>query len=151
MNATRPCKEEPCLRNGTAKRLHKSDTQTERKLLMAQRHSTPTLSKLNSATNVSPLGRESSPKNDISLLRIPQRTEEEEHGFSLTPCSDITLAELKIAGFTSRNSKFYPSTLAEVERNILHHFQIGDLTDNFIVKDVSTPSRALFSFHRCPF
>ncbi|MFA0472729.1 hypothetical protein AB4564_19460 [Vibrio sp. 10N.222.51.E8] len=69
---------------------------------MAQRHSTPTLSKLNSATNVSPLGRESSPKNDISLLRIPQRTEEEEHGF-------------------------------------------------FIVKDVSTPSRALFSFHRRPF
>ncbi|MFA0268920.1 hypothetical protein AB4490_19245 [Vibrio cyclitrophicus] len=118
---------------------------------MAQRHSTPTLSKSNFSDQRFAAGHESSPKNDISLLRIPQRTEEEEHGFSLTPCSDITLAELKIAGFTSRNSKFYPSTLAEVERNILHHFQIGDLTDNFIVKDVSTPSRALFSFHRCPF
>ncbi|CAK2045405.1 conserved hypothetical protein [Vibrio crassostreae] len=34
---------------------------------MAQRNSTPTLSKLNPATNVSPLARESSPKNDISL------------------------------------------------------------------------------------
>jgi len=33
---------------------------------MAQQHSTPTLSKLNSATNVSPLEHESSPKNDIS-------------------------------------------------------------------------------------
>lgn len=33
---------------------------------MAQRHSTPTLSKSNSATNVSPLEHESSPKNDIS-------------------------------------------------------------------------------------
>ncbi|CAH6836378.1 conserved hypothetical protein [Vibrio chagasii] len=92
-------------------------------------------------------GHESSPKNDISLLRIPQCTEEEEHGFS----SDITLAELNIAGFTSRDSKFYPSTLAEVEKSILHHFKIGDLTGNFIMKDVSTPSRALFSFHRCPF
>lgn len=34
---------------------------------MAQRNSTPTLSRLNPATNVSPLARESSPKNDISL------------------------------------------------------------------------------------
>ncbi|MGD8231335.1 hypothetical protein [Vibrio sp. TRT 1302] len=33
---------------------------------MAQRHSTPTLSKSNSATNVSSLEHESSPKNDIS-------------------------------------------------------------------------------------
>jgi len=33
---------------------------------MAQQHSTPTLSKLNSATNVSPLEHESSPKNDNS-------------------------------------------------------------------------------------
>ncbi|MBN3495689.1 hypothetical protein [Vibrio neptunius] len=33
---------------------------------MAQRHSTPTLPKWNSATNVSPLEHESSPKNDIS-------------------------------------------------------------------------------------
>ncbi len=135
----------------TAKRLHKSDTQTERKLVMAQQNSTPTLSTLTLSDQRFAAGHESSPKNDISLLRIPQRTEEEEHGFSLTPCSDIALAELKIAGFTSRDSKFYPSTLAEVEKSILHHFKIGDLTDNFIVKDVSTPSRPLFSFHRCPF
>ena len=118
---------------------------------MTQQNSILTSSKSNLSDQRFAAGHESSPKNDISLLRILQRTEGEEHGFSLTPCSDITLAELKIAGFTSRNSKFYPSTLAEVERNILHHFQIGDLTDNFIVKDVSTPSRALFSFHRCPF
>ncbi|PHN85625.1 hypothetical protein CSB62_12030 [Vibrio splendidus] len=118
---------------------------------MAQRYSSPTLSKSMFSDQRFAAGHESSPKNDISLLRIPQRTEEEEHGFSLMPCSDIILAELKIAGFTSRDSKFYPSTLAEVEKNILHHFKIGDLTDNFIVKDVSTPSRPLFSFHRCPF
>ncbi|WP_368085696.1 hypothetical protein [Vibrio splendidus] len=118
---------------------------------MAQQHTTPTLSKSNLSDQRFAAGHESSPKNDISLMRTPQSTEGEEHGFSLTPCSDITLAELKIAGFTLRDSKFYPSTLAEVEKSILHHFKIGDLTDNFIVKDVSTPSRALFSFHRCPF
>ncbi|MGR5558847.1 hypothetical protein ACQKQC_21460 [Vibrio fortis] len=118
---------------------------------MAQQNSTPTLSTLMLSDQRFAAGHESSPKNDISLLPIPQRTEGEEHGFSLTPCSDITLAELKIAGFTSRDSKFYPSTLAEVEKSILHHFKIGDLTDNFIVKDASTPSRTLFSFHRCPF
>ncbi|MEZ8862530.1 hypothetical protein [Vibrio sp. 10N.247.311.51] len=33
---------------------------------MAQQNSTPTLSRLNSATSVSPLEHESSPKNDIS-------------------------------------------------------------------------------------
>ncbi|CAK2663493.1 conserved hypothetical protein [Vibrio crassostreae] len=118
---------------------------------MAQQNSTPTLSTLTLSDQRFAAGHESSPKNDIYLLRIPQRTEEEAPGFFLTPCSDITLAELKIAGFTPRDSKFYPSTLAEVEKSILHHFKIGDLTDNFIVKDVSTPSRALFSFHRCPF
>jgi len=112
---------------------------------MAQQNSTPTLSTLTLSDQRFAAGHESSPKNDISLLRIPQRTEEEEHG------SDITLAELKIAGFTSRDSKFYPSTQAEVEKSILHHFKIGDLTGNFIVKDVSTPSRSFFSFHRCPF
>lgn len=37
---------------------------------MAQRHSTPTLSKFQSATNVSPLGGESSPKNDVSLSEV---------------------------------------------------------------------------------
>ncbi|CAK2729528.1 conserved hypothetical protein [Vibrio crassostreae] len=118
---------------------------------MAQQNSTPTLSTLMLSDQRFAAGHESSPKNDISLLRIPQRTEEEAPGFFLTPCSDITLAELKIVGFTPRDSKFYPSTLTEVEKSILHHFKIGDLTDNFIVKDVSTPSRTLFSFHRCPF
>ncbi|HFI9382354.1 TPA: hypothetical protein ACVU30_004306 [Vibrio parahaemolyticus] len=39
---------------------------------MAQRHSTPTLSKLNSATNVSPLEHESTPKNDISCHLLQQ-------------------------------------------------------------------------------
>lgn len=53
----------------TAKRLHKSDTQTERILLMAQRNSTQTCSNLNQTTCVSPQGHESSPKNDISLFR----------------------------------------------------------------------------------
>ncbi|MCF7497078.1 hypothetical protein L3V35_18900 [Vibrio sp. L5-1] len=118
---------------------------------MAQQNPTPTISKLTLSDQRFAAGHESLPKNDISLLRTPQRTEGEEHGFSLTPCSDITLAELKIAGFTSRDSKFYPSTQAEVEKSILHHFKIADLTDNFIVKDVSAPSRSLFSFHRCPF
>ncbi|MDL5029577.1 hypothetical protein QR676_20320 [Vibrio sp. TMPB1044] len=120
---------------------------------MAQQNSTPTLSTLTLSDQRFGAGLESSPKNDISLLPIPQRTEGEDHGFSLTPCSDITLAELKIAVFTSRDSKFYLSTQAEVEveKSILHHFKIGDLTDNFIVKDVSTPSRSRFSFHRCPF
>ncbi|MEZ9300097.1 hypothetical protein AB4168_16565 [Vibrio splendidus] len=33
---------------------------------MAQQNSTPTLSNSNSSTSVSPLGHESSPKNDVS-------------------------------------------------------------------------------------
>ncbi|MEZ9033678.1 hypothetical protein, partial [Vibrio sp. 10N.247.311.00] len=60
------------------KRLHKSDTQTKRKLPMAQQNSTPTLSRLNSAPNVSSLALESSPKNDISwrlLQKLPSYIE----------------------------------------------------------------------------
>lgn len=44
----------------------KSDTQTERKLKMAQRNSTLTRSNMTQATSVSTLDHESSPKNDIS-------------------------------------------------------------------------------------
>ncbi|HAS4509734.1 TPA: hypothetical protein I6841_003553 [Vibrio cholerae] len=44
----------------------KSDTQTERKLKMAQRNSTLTRSNMTQATSVSTLDPESSPKNDIS-------------------------------------------------------------------------------------
>ncbi|EHA1078772.1 hypothetical protein FG297_22835 [Vibrio alginolyticus] len=62
----------------TAKRLHKSDTQTESKPHLAQRNSPQTLSNMNLATSVSPLEHESSPKNDSSnaliLLHILTKT-----------------------------------------------------------------------------
>lgn len=75
----------------------------------------------------------------------------ENQGFSIAQGSHISIAELKNAGFTMYEGQLYPSTLSKVRFQILRHFQLGSLNDNFIVMDVSTSSEKLFSFDLCPF
>lgn len=76
----------------------KSDTQTERKLKMAQRNSTLTRSNMTQATSVSTLDPESSPKNDISKrqnnsyhIRIQIQEPNDSHLYKWDETADYTL------------------------------------------------------------
>ncbi|HFU5236116.1 TPA: hypothetical protein ACH6BK_003204 [Vibrio cholerae] len=74
----------------------KSDTQTERKLKMAQRNSTLTRSNMTQATSVSTLDPESSPKNDISKrqnnsYRIQIQEPNDSHLYKWDETADYTL------------------------------------------------------------
>ena len=114
---------------------------------MAQQNSTLTLSTCQTATSVSSLEHESSPKHDVSL----EQSKSAQQGFSIASWSDITAEELKAAGFVQRDAQYFPFTLAEVRALIMRQFQIGTLRDCFVVLDVSTPFETLYSFDRCPF
>ncbi|HDM8209291.1 TPA: hypothetical protein P0E34_004535 [Vibrio campbellii] len=102
---------------------------------MTQQNPILTLSKCQAATNVSPLERESSPKNDSSLVLCTER------GFAIATGSDISPKDLKEAGFTMRDFKFYPSSLPEIKKRL----------PSFVVLDLSKSNERIYSFDRCPF
>ncbi|NOI21171.1 hypothetical protein F0223_23500, partial [Vibrio coralliilyticus] len=70
---------------------------------MAQQNSPQTRSNVNSATSVSPLGHESSPKNDSSK------------GFTVAVGSEISPKQLAAYGFQMNNFQFFPSSIQKVE------------------------------------
>ncbi|MFZ3538390.1 hypothetical protein LCS78_28045, partial [Vibrio harveyi] len=63
-------------------------------------------------------------------------------GFTVAQNSNITPEQLKAAGFTMRDFKFYPSDFEEVKKR---------LCNDFIVCDESTPTQAVFGFYHYPF
>lgn len=146
---------------------------------MTRQNPNLTLPKCQTATNVSPLERESPPTNDSSLVlrteyEYQQAKKElayleenfsevsapqlddfyermadlyqaidvyENRGFTIATGSDISPADLKGAGFTMRDFKFYPSSLLEIKKRL----------PSFVVLDLSKGDERIYSFDRCPF
>ena len=146
---------------------------------MTRQNPNLTLPKCQTATNVSPLEHESSPKNDSSLvLRTEYDCQQakkelayleenfsevsahqldvfyermgdlcqaigvyENRGFTIAKGSDISPEDLKAAGFTMRDFKFYPSSLLEIKKRL----------PSFVVLDLSKGEQCIYSFDRCPF
>ncbi len=112
---------------------------------MAQQNSTPTLPNVNSATSVSPLELESSPKNDIWKSKSV-------NGFRVAVGSEITPRELALAGFEMKNFEFFPQRIEEVKA-LIHtaYFETKVLRDNFTVTNVSASEQPVYLFLRVPF
>ncbi|EPQ9998756.1 hypothetical protein ACUYPW_004523 [Vibrio vulnificus] len=84
---------------------------------MAQQNTTPTLTNLNSATSVSPLDRESSPKNDISCLALlnARRAIKRAHSLSYV-VKKVRLAKERL----SQKEKQKRIAIAELKQSTLY-------------------------------
>ncbi|HBC3544409.1 TPA: hypothetical protein KD020_003751 [Vibrio parahaemolyticus] len=79
--------------------------------------------------------------DDMTRLFTAIRHYENSLGFTVAQNSRITPEQLKAAGFTMRDFKFYPSSLIEVKKRLPF----------FVVFDLSTPTDRIYSFDLCPF
>ncbi|MCW8349171.1 hypothetical protein MD535_24600 [Vibrio sp. ZSDZ65] len=74
-----------------------------------------------------------------------------EPGFTIAKDSNITPQELAQSGFVMKDFKFYPSNFSEVKKRVELHVKNGTLNDSFVILDVSTSNKRIYSFDRCPF
>lgn len=100
---------------------------------MAQQNSPLTRSNMNQATSVSPLGHESSPKNDISCSLLTRKP-----FFFVALGSSIIPSDLCAAGFTMENFGFSPSNF----------YEVCQLLSGFIVVDESVNEKKVYRIDR---
>ncbi|CAH1534245.1 hypothetical protein THF1D04_370007 [Vibrio owensii] len=62
-------------------------------------------------------------------------------GFTIATGSDISPEDLKGAGFTMRDFKFYLSSMLEIKKRL----------PSFVILDLSKGDARIYSFDRCPF